>query len=151
MVCGSQRKVAMHRRLHVLQSLASSKSVRRSSVYMDALYYVQELKLKVERLNKEYMNLQNQIIEVPTEVKVERMEKGVVVQVTCKKGRELLVSILEVFEEVGLEVLQAKVSCNHNNSFFMEAIVQEQKREGLDVSVVKEAVLKALESKVEKY
>ncbi|XP_058095529.1 uncharacterized protein LOC131240970 [Magnolia sinica] len=149
MVSRSQRKLALRRKLRVLRSLTSSKSLRRKSVIMDALDYIKELKLKVEMLNNAYKNLVNQI-QVPTEVKVERSEKGFVVRVLCSKGRDLLVRILEAFDQMGLNVLQARVSCN-NSSFCMEAIGEEEEveRERLDVRVVKQALLKALESKVD--
>lgn len=79
------------------------------------------------------------------EVEVERIEEGFLVRVSCKKGRDLLVTVIKAFEEMGLNVLQATVSCNH--SFWMEAIGEaENERLDMDVQAVKQAVLKALEN-----
>lgn len=77
------------------------------------------------------------------QVKVEKINgKVFLVRVSCKKGQNILVSVLEAFEEMGLNVLQAKVSCNYG--FGMEAIV-EAEDQALNVRAVTEAVLKAIE------
>lgn len=81
------------------------------------------------------------------EVKVEKAGKGFLVRVICEKGGEKLVSILEVFEEMGLIVLHARVSCNFY--FAMEAIVvadQEQDTPNVEdfVKNITQAVLKAI-------
>lgn len=55
-------------------------------------------------------------------MKVEKVGKGFVVKVTCKKGEDLLVKILEAIEEKGMTVVQASVACNY--FFCMEAIVE---------------------------
>ncbi|XXG61552.1 hypothetical protein AAC387_Pa05g0135 [Persea americana] len=156
MVSGSGRKMATSRKLDVLGCLTSSKSFSRTSVVMDALHqyikeltsevlqYIKELTSEVEMLNKQYSNLMKKC-QVPTEVEVERIEEGFLVRVSSKKGRDLLVTVLEAFEEMGLNVLQARVSCNH--SFWMEAIAEaENERLDMDVQAVKQAVLKALEN-----
>ncbi|KAL5989724.1 hypothetical protein ACLOJK_010618 [Asimina triloba] len=129
MVSRSQRKLSMSRKLRVLKSLTCSKSRGRKSAIMDALDYIKELKLK--------------------EVKVEKIDKGFVIRVTCPKGRDLLVRILEALEKMGLNVLQARVS---SNCFFfcMELIGVEGEggeKERLDVIAVKQALLNALDSK----
>ncbi|KAF8411071.1 hypothetical protein HHK36_003610 [Tetracentron sinense] len=140
MVSSRQKRMALRQKLHILRTLTKSKSVRKSSIIMDALYYINHLKLKLEAMNREYRNLLIQF-QVPTEVKVEKMETGFLVRVRSEKGRDLLVSILENFEEMGLDVLQARVSCNH--SFFMEAIVQAEDQT-VDIREVTQAVFKAL-------
>src|SRR5436305_1127970 len=49
------------------------------------------------------------------QVRVETLEKGFQINVFSEKKRPgLLVSILEAFEELGLEVLDARVSCSDN-------------------------------------
>lgn len=88
----------------------------------------------------------------PQEVKVEKIEKGLIqVRVRClKKRKDLLVTILEVFEKIGLNVVHARVSCNHN-IFGMEAIAQahdhdqdQDQDQGPDFREVSEAILKAI-------
>ena len=76
-------------------------------------------------------------------MKVEKINgKRFMIRVSCKKGEDILVSILEAFEKMGLNVVQARVSCNYG--FGMEAIV-EAEDQALDVRAVTESVLKAIE------
>lgn len=81
-------------------------------------------------------------------MKVEKAGKGFLVKVICDKGRDNLVPILEVFEEMGLLVLHAKVSCNVY--FHMETIVVAEEEDDLDVKNVTQAVLKAIVKHVER-
>ncbi|KAK8648834.1 hypothetical protein V6N13_129576 [Hibiscus sabdariffa] len=53
------------------------------------------------------------------------------------------VSIVEAFEQLGLNVVQARVCCNH--FFAMEAIVVDQDQQTTDTKDVTQAVLKAIE------
>ncbi|KAF5943926.1 hypothetical protein HYC85_018003 [Camellia sinensis] len=76
-----------------------------------------------------------------SEVKVEKVGEEFLVRVTCKKGQDVLVSILEAFEEMGLNVLQARVSCNYFLN--IEAIVKAQDQ-GIDVREITQAVHKAI-------
>ena len=78
------------------------------------------------------------------EVEVEKGEKGFIVRVICEKGGDKLVSILEVFEEMGLVILNARVSSNLY--FAMEAIVvADQEQHALHVKSITQAVTKAIE------
>ncbi|XP_010242108.1 PREDICTED: uncharacterized protein LOC104586540 [Nelumbo nucifera] len=140
MVSRQQKRVALRRKLQILRSLTSSKSMRKSSIIIDAFNYINHLKLKLEAIHQAYGDLLKQI-RLPTEVKVERIENGFLVNVTCEKGPDLLVSILETFEETGLNVLHARVSSNH--CFSMETIVEAQ-QQTLDARQVTQAVLKAI-------
>ena len=55
------------------------------------------------------------------QVTVKTLEKGFLINVFCDKNRPgLLVSVLEAFEELGLEVLDASISCA--DSFRLEAV-----------------------------
>ena len=57
---------------------------------------------------------------------METLEKGFQINVFSEKNCPgLLVSILEAFEELGLEVLDAKVSCSDN--FRLEAVSEVRK------------------------
>ncbi|KAK9150607.1 hypothetical protein Syun_008916 [Stephania yunnanensis] len=117
--------------------------VRKSSIIMDAFNYIKQLKLMIEAMKKQYANLTSK---VPKEVKVEKIENGFLVRVTSEKGRDMLVSVLEVFEEMGLNVVQARVSCTH--SFCMEAIIETDQVVTLEVREVTQAISKALEKKI---
>ncbi|KAJ6364349.1 hypothetical protein OIU76_029322 [Salix suchowensis] len=145
MVARLHRRTVTGKRLHILRTLTCSKSVQRKSITMDALLYIHKLKLKLEAINRELASLVARKREhLSKEVKVEKAEKGVLVRVTCEKGGDKLVSILEVFEEMGLVVLNARVSSNMY--FAMEAIVvAEEEQHALHVKSITEAVIKAIE------
>ncbi|KAL0407443.1 UNVERIFIED_CONTAM: hypothetical protein Slati_4058200 [Sesamum latifolium] len=121
------RRMALRRKLHILRTLTKSKSVKKSGIIMDAFLYIYKLKLQVEAIQREYQYLLNHIQEVKVEKVVNDDMDGrrelLMVRVRCKnKGDELLVSMLEVFERMNVNVVEARVtSCNH--FFGMEAIV----------------------------
>ncbi|KAH1048453.1 hypothetical protein J1N35_039237 [Gossypium stocksii] len=141
-----QRRTASLRKLHLLQTLNKPKSVKRSCSIINVLLHFYKLKVKLEEIQREYQNLLKNI-RIPKEVKVEKINgEQFVVKVACNKGGDKLVSILEVFEELGLYVVQARVSCRH--FFSMEAIIgvgQDQKTS--DMKDITDAVLKAIDEK----
>ncbi|KAH6765281.1 hypothetical protein C2S52_014337 [Perilla frutescens var. hirtella] len=141
MAAKMQRRMALRRKLHILRTLTKSKSVKRSSIIMDAFLYIYKLKLQVEAIKREYQYLINHI----QEVKVEKLETGkLVVMVTCKRGEEMLVSILEEFERLNVNVVQARVSCKH--FFGMEAIVEDT----VDAAILSDAILKVIQNQTPK-
>ncbi|XP_026460381.1 uncharacterized protein LOC113361316 isoform X2 [Papaver somniferum] len=151
MVCRVERnQKGLQRKLRILRDLTGSKSVRMNSIILDAFDYIKQLKLKVEALNNQYLHLISRN-HPPTEVKVERIgNTGFLVKVNCKKEKDLMVPILESFDEKGLNVLQLNVSCNQS-SFCMEAIIEDVNCENsncLDVRDVTETVLQALRGKL---
>lgn len=78
---------------------------------------------------------------------MQKLREGFLVKVNCEKGEDRLVRILEAFDEMGLNVQQARVSSNKR--FEMEAIVVAQDQ-ALDVKEVTEALLLgALKRKLE--
>ncbi|XP_040992044.1 uncharacterized protein LOC121238988 isoform X9 [Juglans microcarpa x Juglans regia] len=82
------------------------------------------------------------------QLKVEAQEKGFVIEVFTERSCcGLLVFILEAFEELGLDVRQARVSCS--DRFHLEAIGakdnQGDQEDQIDAQVVKEAVLQAIQ------
>ncbi|KAG8482251.1 hypothetical protein CXB51_026992 [Gossypium anomalum] len=141
-----QRRTASLRKLHLLQTLNKPKSVKRSCSIINVLLHFYKLKVKLEEVQREYQNLLKNI-RIPQEVKVEKINgEQFVVKVACNKGGDKLVSILEVFDELGLNVVQARVSCRH--FFSMEAIIgvgQDQKTS--DMKDITDAVLKAIDEK----
>ena len=76
---------------------------------------------------------------------MEKIGEEFVVEVTCNKGGDKLVSILEAFDELGLNVLQARVSCSH--FFAMEATAVAQDQQTIDIKDITQAVLKAIDEK----
>ncbi|KAG1338988.1 putative Transcription factor SCREAM2 [Cocos nucifera] len=96
----------------------------KTSIIIDASKYIEELKQKVERLNQEIACARN-IIAVEENpmpmVTVETLKKGFLIDVFSEKRCPgLLVSILEAFEELGLNVLEARASCT--DTFRLEAV-----------------------------
>lgn len=69
-------------------------------------------------------------------------EGGFLIRITCEKGGDTLVSVLQVFEEMGLDIVQARVSCNCN-LFTMEATAIAAQNQDLDVRDVTQAILNA--------
>lgn len=79
---------------------------------------------------------------------MEKIEEGFRVRVTCEKAEDTLVSILEAFDEMGLNILHAKVSCN--SYFAMEAIAAHEAQNQeykLDVTDVTQAIIKATQKR----
>ncbi|XP_022714580.1 uncharacterized protein LOC111274228 [Durio zibethinus] len=147
-----QRRTTSRRKIHLLRTLTNSKSVKRSSTILNVLLHFYKLKIKLEEIQREYQNLmaiRNEYltllkhIQIPKEVKVEKIAEEYVVKVTCSKGGSKLVSILEAFDELGLNVVQARVSCNH--IFAMEAIAVAQDQQSTDIKDITQAVLNAVE------
>ncbi|XVF40290.1 hypothetical protein PTKIN_Ptkin01aG0100600 [Pterospermum kingtungense] len=148
-----QRRTASRRKLQLLPTLTNFKSVKRSSIIFNVLQ-IYKLKGKLEEIQREYTNLlavRNQYltllkhVRIPKEVKVEKIGEEFAVKVSCNKGGDNLVSILEAFDELGLNVLQARVSCSH--FFAMEAIAAPQDLQTIDIKVITQALLKAIDEK----
>ena len=76
------------------------------------------------------------------DVKVEKLRPGTFwLRISLEKGGDKLVAILEAFDEMCLNVQQARVSCN--DDFSMEAIAVAEDQT-LDVRDITEALLKAI-------
>ncbi|CAN1283553.1 hypothetical protein LINPERPRIM_LOCUS18383 [Linum perenne] len=157
MVCRMQRRLALRRQLHILRMITHSQSVQKSSAIMDAYVYIYQLKLKLEAMKKEmedvaairnqYLQTMKQQQQQQREVKVEKGEKGFEVKVRCEKGKDKLVSVLEVFEEMKLSVLHGKVSCSpyfSMEAIVVETVVQEEEEVKADVESVTQALVRAI-------
>ncbi|CAN1283556.1 hypothetical protein LINPERPRIM_LOCUS18383 [Linum perenne] len=143
MVCRMQRRLALRRQLHILRMITHSQSVQKSSAIMDAYVYIYQLKLKLEFMSKTWIF----DFELQREVKVEKGEKGFEVKVRCEKGKDKLVSVLEVFEEMKLSVLHGKVSCSpyfSMEAIVVETVVQEEEEVKADVESVTQALVRAI-------
>ncbi|KAI3474761.1 hypothetical protein Pfo_029987 [Paulownia fortunei] len=140
-----RNKAALYEKLEQLRSATNSTAVNKASIVVDASRYIEELKERVEKLNQDVATLQSSTQQNSlTAVKVETLEKGFLINVFSEKNCPgLLVSILEAFEELGLEVLDARVSCSDN--FCLEAVSEnEGQSDSIDGQVVKQAVLQAI-------
>ncbi|KAK8946963.1 hypothetical protein KSP39_PZI006714 [Platanthera zijinensis] len=158
MVTGEQqqqqhKRAALHEKLQLLRSVTNSHALNTKSIIVDASKYIQSLKHKVERLNREIGYARNIIISEeenqftrPPMVTVETLEKkGFMINVYMEKSCSgLLVSILQVFEDLGLNVVEASASCAE--AFRLEAFGTQEVMETLDAGAVKQAVHRAIQS-----
>ncbi|ESW31473.1 hypothetical protein PHAVU_002G240800 [Phaseolus vulgaris] len=151
MACRVQKRISLRRKLHILRVLTSSNSAKRTSIANSTVLRLYKLKLALETVKRHYenllatrgehINLLNHVKE-NKDVKIEKVRAGTfMVKVTCEKGSNTLVAILEAFDEMCLNVQQAKVSCE--NGFSLEAIVVAEDQT-LDVRDVSEALVKAI-------
>ncbi|CAI9774775.1 unnamed protein product [Fraxinus pennsylvanica] len=139
-----QKRAALYQQL---RSATNSTSVTTTSIVVDATRYIEELKEKVQKLNQDIATIQSsheQSSSLPMQVTVETLERGFLINVYSEKNCPgLLVSILEAFERLGLEVLDARVSCSNN--FRLEAVSEnEGQADSIDAQVVKQAVVQAI-------
>ncbi|PON83226.1 Myc-type, basic helix-loop-helix (bHLH) domain containing protein [Trema orientale] len=146
---------ALHEKLHLLRSITNSHALNKTSIILDASKYIEDLKQKVQRLNQDIANAQStssnhdQNALPPVQVTVETLEKGFLVNVLSEKSCPgLLVSVLEAFEDLGLNVLEARVSCA--DSFRLQAFGGENDEEGessiMDAQAVKQAVMLSIKN-----
>ncbi|KAL6657183.1 hypothetical protein ACP70R_004963 [Stipagrostis hirtigluma subsp. patula] len=136
----------LREKLQILRSITHSHALSDTSIIMEASEYIKELKQKVFRLNQEIACEEDAIKQqssYPT-VSVETLgHGGFLVNVFSDKSCPgLLVSILEAFDELGLNVLEATASCA--DTFRLEAVGGENQAENVDEHVVKQAVLQAI-------
>ncbi|KAI3968354.1 hypothetical protein MKW92_052343 [Papaver armeniacum] len=145
------RSAALYEKLQLLRSVTNSHAVNDTSIIIDASNYIKELKGKVERLNQDIASSQNSTgraknhQQLPV-VTVETLEnKGFLVNMLSQTSCPgLLVFVLEAFEELGLNVLEARASCK--DTFRLEAVGGDnvQAVENIDAEVVKQAVFQAI-------
>ncbi|KAL4335812.1 hypothetical protein GQ457_07G000820 [Hibiscus cannabinus] len=149
MVSREDKRAALHEKLQLLRSITNSHAVNKTTIIVDASKYIAELKQKVERLNRDISSAaqsSNHQNPLPM-VTVETLDKGFLINVFSDNSCPgLLVSLLEAFEELGLNILEARVSCT--NSFRLQAVGGEddEQNESIDAQVVKRAVLQAIKN-----
>ncbi|KAL5539954.1 hypothetical protein UlMin_043877 [Ulmus minor] len=150
MVSREHKKAAQHEKLQLLRSITNSHALSNASIILDASKYIEELKQKVERVNGDIANAQSsthdQYSTFPV-VTVETLEKGFLIKAFSEKSCPgLLVSFLEAFEDLGLNVLEARVSCE--DSFRLQAVGEENEEQGesMDAQAVKQALLLSIKN-----
>ncbi|KAJ1417742.1 hypothetical protein SESBI_16412 [Sesbania bispinosa] len=112
--------------------------VNKTSIIIDASKYIEGLKQKVERLNQDIANAQTSSDATLPMVTVEGVEKGFVINVYSERSCPgLLVSILESFEEMGLNVVEARVTCTDTFQFQAVGGESEEEGESIDAQAVK--------------
>ncbi|XP_040992038.1 uncharacterized protein LOC121238988 isoform X4 [Juglans microcarpa x Juglans regia] len=145
MVSRKHKRAAMYKKLQLLRSITNSHASK-TSIILDASKYIEDLKRKIDEMNRDIV-VETVQASLPL-LKVEAQEKGFVIEVFTERSCcGLLVFILEAFEELGLDVRQARVSCS--DRFHLEAIGakdnQGDQEDQIDAQVVKEAVLQAIQ------
>ncbi|XP_075512588.1 transcription factor bHLH61-like isoform X2 [Primulina tabacum] len=143
-----KREAVLHDKLQRLRAITHSHAMNEASIVLDASNYIKELKHKVDRLNQDIATAQcsNNHIN-PCAVTVEALEKGFLVNVHAWKSFPgLLVYILETFEDIGLTVVEARVSCADN--FHLQAIGGEndEDEERINAPVVKRRISNAIKN-----
>lgn len=141
---------ALHEKLQLLRSITNSHALSETSIIVDASRYIEKLKQKVERvlsqdINTTGQNSSHDPINSWPAVAVETLEKGFLVNIHSEKNCPgLLVTILGAFEELGLIVMEARVSCT--DSFRLEALggEDEESGENINAQVVQQAVSHAI-------
>lgn len=149
MVSREHKKAALHEKLQLLRSITNSHANNDSSIIRDASKYIQELKHKVQILNQDIANGQTTSSHQNSwpMVTVEGVEKGIQVNLYSERSCPgLLVFVWKVFEELGLNVLEARVSCI--GSFQLQALVveREENEETIDTHMLKQAISHAIEN-----
>ncbi|CAN6559301.1 unnamed protein product [Malus baccata var. baccata] len=144
------KRAPVSKKLLTLRSISKSHAHSKTAIVFDASKYIQNLKRKVEEMNLQTIaSAQTSTSHNPfSQLKVEAHEEGFLIKMFSEKSCSgLLVFVLEAFEELGLDVHQARVSCSDN--FLLEAvgtINDNQSAEQKDVGVVKEAMLQAIQN-----
>ncbi|KAL4576090.1 hypothetical protein LXL04_012178 [Taraxacum kok-saghyz] len=148
MVSREHKKAALHENLQLLRSLTNSHAKNDSSIILDASKYIEELKHKVQILNQDIASGQTSSYHNSWPVvTVEAGEKGIRVNLCSERSCPgLLVFVLKVFEGLGLNVLEARVSCT--GSFQLEAlgVESDENGESIDADMVKQAISDAIEN-----
>ncbi|AEC09830.1 hypothetical protein AtNW77_Chr2g0262311 [Arabidopsis thaliana] len=149
MVSREQKRGSLQEKFQLLRSITNSHAENDTSIIMDASKYIQKLKQKVERFNQDPTAEQSS--SEPTDPKtpmvtVETLDKGFMINVFSGKNQPgMLVSVLEAFEDIGLNVLEARASCT--DSFSLHAMgLENEDGENMDAEAVKQAVTDAIRS-----
>eukprot|EP00253_Pinus_taeda_P026020 PITA_26020 len=156
------RKRLLDENLSLLRSLTNSCAIRKNCIILDALKYIEELKRRVNELNRDLVaELEVQpgenagrgdldidsVPALPTHqvtVANEERTRGLQIHVACQKWPGLLVAILEAVEVLGLNVLQARVSCK--DYFMFDALSGEDKQgRTMDPNLVKATLLQVID------
>ncbi|XP_066162607.1 transcription factor bHLH61 isoform X1 [Oryza sativa Japonica Group] len=151
-----KKAAALEEKLELLRSVTKSSAANETSILVDASKYIKELKDKVSQ-EPEQLGSTSSSMPMPRtygcmQVSVSSVElekkRGFRINVSMEKSQpELLTSVLEAFEELGLDVLDADVSCADDTAFRFEAFGSSQSEaaeRSVDEQMVRHAVLQAI-------
>ncbi|KAL3630536.1 hypothetical protein CASFOL_023520 [Castilleja foliolosa] len=143
MVSREHNRESLHDKLQILRSITHSHALNDASIVLDASNYIKDLKQKVEKLNGEIATAESSIRQnVWPRVRVETLEKGFLVNIDSGNYScpGLLVSIMATFEELGLNVVEARVSCA--DTFHLQALggANEEDEENINAQTLKRAI-----------
>ncbi|VVB05852.1 unnamed protein product [Arabis nemorensis] len=134
-------------KFQLLRSITNSQAESETSLIVDASKYIKKLKQKVEKINNETTSEQSfRVHSDPTPmVTVETLEKGFMIKVMSGKNEAgMLVCVLEAFEDLGLDVVEARVSCTDTFSLHAIGSSDNDNGESMDAEAVKQAVAEAI-------
>ncbi|XP_066162608.1 transcription factor bHLH61 isoform X2 [Oryza sativa Japonica Group] len=150
-----KKAAALEEKLELLRSVTKSSAANETSILVDASKYIKELKDKVSQ-EPEQLGSTSSSMPMPrvsvSSVELEK-KRGFRINVSMEKSQpELLTSVLEAFEELGLDVLDADVSCADDTAFRFEAfgssqllyLQSEAAERSVDEQMVRHAVLQAI-------
>ncbi|RCV36872.1 hypothetical protein SETIT_8G016100v2 [Setaria italica] len=154
---GKEKKAALEEKLQLLRSVTKSNAENKTSILVDASKYIKELKDKVEEASaadssssttaSSAMAATVSVSSVELDSNSSSCRRGFIINVSMERSRPgLLVSVLEAFEELGLDVLDADVSCADDTAFRLQALGSGQSQQGksVDEQMVRQAVLQAI-------
>ncbi|KAH0912210.1 hypothetical protein HID58_035531, partial [Brassica napus] len=140
-----KRDSSLREKFQLLRSITNSHAESETSIIEDASKYIKKLKHKVEKINNETTSEQYFCDPTDPMVTVETLEKGFMIKVMSSKNEPgMLVCVLEVFEDLGLEVVEARVSCKDSFSLHAIGISNNDDCESMDGEAVKQAVAVAV-------
>ncbi|GJN28486.1 hypothetical protein PR202_gb16615 [Eleusine coracana subsp. coracana] len=149
---GKEKKAAdLEEKLQLLRSVTKSNAANETSILVDASKYIRELKDKVEAAGAGTVSvsLVDLVDNISKSSSSSRRGGGFRINVSMERSRPgLLVSVLQVLEELGLDVLDADVSCADDTPFRLQALGGRSSSSGRttvdDEQVVRQAVLQAI-------
>ncbi|KAJ1273780.1 hypothetical protein BS78_05G010600 [Paspalum vaginatum] len=162
---GKEKKAAaLEEKLRLLRSVTKSSAGNKTSILVDASKYIKELKDKVEEAASQAADstgsgssaamaatVSVSSVELDSSSSGSNRSRGFRINVSLERTRPgLLVTVLEAFEDLGLDVLDADVSCADAAAFRLQALGssglqgRRQGDESVDEQMVRQAVLKAI-------
>ncbi|KAL0714559.1 hypothetical protein Bca4012_021538 [Brassica carinata] len=139
------RDSSLREQFQLLRSITNSHAESETSIIEDASKYIKKLKHKVEKINNETTSEQYFCDPTDPMVTVETLEQGFMINIMSGKNEPgMLVCVLEVFEDLGLDVAEARVSCTDSFSLHAIGMPNNDDGESMDAEAVKQAVAVAV-------
>ncbi|KAL0848182.1 hypothetical protein Bca101_021429 [Brassica carinata] len=148
------RDSSLREQFQLLRSITNSHAESETSIIEDASKYIKKLKHKVEKINNETTSEQYFCDPTDPMVTVETLEQGFMINIMSGKNEPgMLVCVLEVFEDLGLDVAEARVSCTDSfslhaigmpNVYTLRGVPMNDDGESMDAEAVKQAVAVAV-------